>query len=355
MRPVFASYQRDADVAGVEHLAQLVADQVDDRLEIELGGHALLDAVDDRELGVRCSVSFSSRCVSSKSARSRSATPMLAATVREQAHLGFAECVLTLVVPKHDHAGSSVAADDRRVDGGTIDLVSAHRIDAIRSRPSSARVPPCCAMTTGERVRSTLPPIRREAADRGARETLCRVRTHRGVRPDSSLRSYQRMPMVSPVLNISRSLSPTRSMMAWKSSFDGQPLLDAVDDRELGGALLGLLQQPLRLVEEARILERDAHARGDRAEQAHLGLAECVLTLVILDDDVPSTRSLPMMGTRTADRLSSVPGTAVIPECGLFGAVAEDERQARRDHRLRTGPPGRMRERRKFFRRTPCS
>ena len=37
------------------------------------------------------------------------------------------------------------------------------------------------------------------------------------------------------------------------------PLLDAVDHRELGGALLGLLQQPLRLVEEARVLERDAH------------------------------------------------------------------------------------------------
>ena len=38
------------EVRSGEHLAQLVADQVDDRLEIELGGHPLLDAVDDREL-----------------------------------------------------------------------------------------------------------------------------------------------------------------------------------------------------------------------------------------------------------------------------------------------------------------
>ena len=48
-------------------------------------------------------------------------------------------------------------------------------------------------------------------------------------------------------------------------------LLDAVDDRELGVALLGLLQQPLRLVEQARVLERHAHAGGDRLQQAHLG------------------------------------------------------------------------------------
>ena len=41
----------DADVVGVEDVAQLVADQVDDRLEVELGGHALLDRVDHRQLG----------------------------------------------------------------------------------------------------------------------------------------------------------------------------------------------------------------------------------------------------------------------------------------------------------------
>ena len=63
--------------------------------------------------------------------------------------------------------------------------------------------------------------------------------------------------------------------MPWKSSDPAMPLLDAVDHRELGVALLGLLQQPLRLVEEARVLERDAHARRDRRQQAHVGVAEC--------------------------------------------------------------------------------
>jgi len=41
----------DAELARFQHLAQLVADKIDDRLEIELGGHTLLDAVDHGELG----------------------------------------------------------------------------------------------------------------------------------------------------------------------------------------------------------------------------------------------------------------------------------------------------------------
>ena len=65
----------------------------------------------------------------------------------------------------------------------------------------------------------------------------------------------------------------------------GHALLDAVDHCELGGALLGFLQQPLRLVEQARVFQRHAHARGHGAEQPHLGFAEGVLALVVLQDD----------------------------------------------------------------------
>ena len=62
-------------------------------------------------------------------------------------------------------------------------------------------------------------------------------------------------------------------------------LLHAVDDGELGGPLLALLEQALRLVEEPRVLERHAHARGDCAEQAHLRLAVDVLALVVFHRD----------------------------------------------------------------------
>src|SRR3989442_376229 len=42
----------DTNVLGAQDLAQLIADQVDDALEVERPGHALLNAVDHRELGV---------------------------------------------------------------------------------------------------------------------------------------------------------------------------------------------------------------------------------------------------------------------------------------------------------------
>ena len=50
-------------------------------------------------------------------------------------------------------------------------------------------------------------------------------------------------------------------------------------------ALLCSSSSLLGLVEQARVLQRHAHARGDGAQQAHLGLAESVLALVVLEDD----------------------------------------------------------------------
>ena len=40
----------NADIVALQHVAQLVADQVDDALEVERASDALLNAVDDREL-----------------------------------------------------------------------------------------------------------------------------------------------------------------------------------------------------------------------------------------------------------------------------------------------------------------
>ena len=68
----------------------------------------------------------------------------------------------------------------------------------------------------------------------------------------------------------------------------GERLLHAVDDRELGGALLALLEQALRLVEEARVLQRDAHAVGKRLQQAHVRVAERVLALHVDQVDQPA-------------------------------------------------------------------
>ena len=77
----------------------------------------------------------------------------------------------------------------------------------------------------------------------------------------------------------SRSLSPTASIDPLEVELRRERRLHAVDDRELGGALLGLLQQALRLVEEARVLQRDAHAGATVAQQATSAVAEGVLAL----------------------------------------------------------------------------
>ena len=65
----------------------------------------------------------------------------------------------------------------------------------------------------------------------------------------------------------------------------GEALLDAVDQGELGGALVGLGQQALRLVEEPRVLQRHAEAAGQRHQQPHIALRECVFMVQVLERD----------------------------------------------------------------------
>ena len=54
----------------------------------------------------------------------------------------------------------------------------------------------------------------------------------------------------------------------------GQRLADLVDDRQLGVALLGLGQQPLRLVEQPRVLQGDTEACRERGQEPDVGVAE---------------------------------------------------------------------------------
>jgi hypothetical protein len=68
------------------------------------------------------------------------------------------------------------------------------------------------------------------------------------------------------------------------------PLLDAVDDRKLGGALLLGPEETLRFVEEACVFQRDAHGVGERLQQAHIRIREGALAL--LADTDHATRSV---------------------------------------------------------------
>ena len=65
----------------------------------------------------------------------------------------------------------------------------------------------------------------------------------------------------------------------------GEGQADLVHDRQLGSALIGLGEQPLRLIEQAGVLEGDAHARGQRGQQSDVGLVVGVARPVLEVDD----------------------------------------------------------------------
>ncbi len=122
----------------------------------------------------------------------------------------------------------------------------------------------------------------------------------------------------------------------------GQALLDAVDDRKLRGTLLTLLEKPLRLVEEASVLEGHAHRVGQRLEQAHIGIAERVLALDIGQTD--NSAGLFACDHRHKDRRSDQlrPGQRVRTILGhrLRHVFVDDERLARaQDVRGKTRVP----------------
>ena len=60
----------------------------------------------------------------------------------------------------------------------------------------------------------------------------------------------------------------------------GEAALDVVDERELGVALPGLLEQP-------SVLERDAQAPGERRQEPQVGVVERVLAVDVLERDHP--------------------------------------------------------------------
>ena len=76
-RFVFAVVEADRHVLRVEDLADLVADEVEDGLEVELGREPSCTLLMIASSAARCSVSLNSRCVSSNRRAFSSATPML--------------------------------------------------------------------------------------------------------------------------------------------------------------------------------------------------------------------------------------------------------------------------------------
>ena len=79
-------------------------------------------------------------------------------------------------------------------------------------------------------------------------------------------------------LNVAAILSPTSVDQLIEVELRRRGLADVVDDRQLRRALA-------RLGDEARVLERDAQARRSVVEQPHVGFAERVRSVEVLERD----------------------------------------------------------------------
>ena len=139
-----------------------------------------------------------------------------------------------------------------------------------------------------------------------------------------------------------RILSPTRSYIACMSSSAARPCWTLVDDRQLGGTLVGLGEQALRLVEQAGVLERDAHARGDRRQQALVGLAEGVGSRVLSRPGSPMTRSPARIGTPEPGLGAVRAAASIAPArvCLVAGAEAQRAAASRMTGEVRPLPSG---------------
>ncbi len=248
-----AVVQADRHVLRAEDLGDLVTDEIDDRLEVELRGEPLLDAVDDGQLGgaLLAFLEQALRLVEEPRILERGAKRR--GDRHQQTDIGFSERVFALVVLHRDVAENLVAADDRHRDQG---------LAAVGARDCPARqlLVVCCSVENDGPARAR---HRFAEAARGRRAgwntqplaMLVRVQ----VVGEVGLFVVPADPHVTCVEHFAQLVADEVDDRL-EIELRRHALLDAVDDGELGGALLGLLQQALRLVEQARVLERDAHA-----------------------------------------------------------------------------------------------
>ena len=227
-----ASQVIDPDVHDlrVEDLLDLVADQVVHRLHVEVLRQPVLDAVDQRQLG--------------------------------GALIGLGHQTLRLVeieVLQGDHTARFAASHQRRIHARLRHLAGDDALLAVPPDRRSSTV-----LVEDERLT--------RFKDRPARAD----HWHRVVRePNPAFDGVgeagsRPLPVQDADVNdlgiedVS-DLVPDQVVHRLHVQVLGKALLDAGDDRQLGGTLIGFGQEALRLVEEASVLERHAHAARRRS------------------------------------------------------------------------------------------
>ncbi len=266
----------DAHVAGGEDFAQLVADHVDDCLEVQLGNDRLLDAVDDRQLRVALLGFLEQPLRLVEQARVLQRDAERRGHRRQQAQLGLAIGVFALVVFHRQQAQHAVAADDRNCDARQALVGARHHHEA----GGNLR---CGRAEQLRLARSDEAPGRDRQLDRRQLQPFAvlvavkELETVVGfVEPaDADVPDAQHLPQL-----VAHQVDDRLEIQLL-----GHALLDAVDHRQLGAAALGLLQQSLRFGEKARVLQCRARAGGNGRQQPHVCVAIRMFARMALDRD----------------------------------------------------------------------
>ena len=222
----------------------------------------------------RWSVSDSSRRVSSNSRAFSRRHAQAGRDRAQQPDVGFGKRILAIEVLEGDDPLGLVADDERRPEGGP------GRLTGQRSRFSECR-------ELGQGVQEQrLARLQDAQADRDRRRAGPRPSVLEGDRligeADSALDRVRELhqvglPVVDPDIDDLgvedlADLVADQVIHRLHVELGREALLDARDDRQLGRSLVGLGQEPPRLVEQARVLERNAHARREGRQQALVGL-----------------------------------------------------------------------------------
>ena len=258
--------QRHIGDVGVERLAHALSDQLDQRAEIELRGECLPDAVDGRELGHSLPGLVHEPSVVERYAR------LPASVVSRRWSASAKACVRSRVLQRDD-AGRATA-DDERDEERRADRIAAQHV----------------------RVAVALGHLRRDLVDHQRLPRLHHVlaeadqRDRVLVQPLASLdhvgEGEQPARLVvdgdADDLRVEHLADPVADEVVdrLRVELPGDRGLDAVDQRQLGVPLPGLL-------DEARVLERGADTAGERDEQPLVGVAERVLAVDVLQRDDP--------------------------------------------------------------------
>ncbi len=314
----------DVDDLGVEHLLEPVADEVVDRLRIELTGDRRLHAVDQRQLGVPLP-----RLVHQPRVLERHA--QTAGKRLEQLLVRLTEGVLPADVLERDHARRGPRDDERNEEHGLrvltpLDGLAAVRLGDLGDVLGDEQRAPC--------VQHML------------RETAWRPRLF--VEP---LAPFDQVPVVQEPgrrlqhrdpedLRVEDPLDPVADGVVDRLRVElaRDRVLHAVDQRQLGVPLPRLVHQP-------RVLERHAQAAGQRLEQLLVRLAEGVLAVDVLQSD-HACGGAAGHERNEQDRLRALAGRdAASVSLGLgVHVLHEQQRLARLQHVLReTAQRGRLR------------